>query len=182
MKTMYKNGLNLVVAGLLCLCFSFESNSATKDKPLDAKEKKELVEKISALLNTNYVFPEVAAKMRDQLTSKFEKEWKDKELQPREFMEELNRELVSLSADKHIKLSFSPGKVKELKNQKSGEAEKYSPEFIRQMQYENYGFREAVRLPGNIGYLNFWVFADTAYAAQTAISALNFLGDTDALI
>jgi C-terminal processing protease CtpA/Prc len=46
----------------------------------------------------------------------------------------------------------------------------------------NCGFERAEHLPPNIGYLKFNTFADVAVCAPTAIAAMNFVADSDALI
>jgi hypothetical protein len=47
---------------------------------------------------------------------------------------------------------------------------------------DNFGFKEVRVLDGNIGYLNLTKFYDPALGEQTAIAAMNFLFNTDALI
>jgi C-terminal processing protease CtpA/Prc len=46
----------------------------------------------------------------------------------------------------------------------------------------NFGFEKVERLDGNIGYLDLRGFFDAEAAGETAAAAMNFLGNTDALI
>ena len=46
----------------------------------------------------------------------------------------------------------------------------------------NYGFESVERLPGNVGYLDLRQFAGNPEAQATAVAAMNFLGNADALI
>jgi retinol-binding protein 3 len=46
----------------------------------------------------------------------------------------------------------------------------------------NYGFRKLERLEGNVGYLELEGFFPTELGAETAVAAMNFLANTDALI
>jgi C-terminal processing protease CtpA/Prc len=46
----------------------------------------------------------------------------------------------------------------------------------------NHGFGKVERLPGNIGYLEFFNFADEELGADTVAAAMNFVNGTDALI
>ena len=52
----------------------------------------------------------------------------------------------------------------------------------RQMERINCGFEKAERLPPNIGYLKFNMFARPDICGQTASAAMTFLGSVDALI
>lgn len=46
----------------------------------------------------------------------------------------------------------------------------------------NYGFREVAVLPGNIGYIDMTEFAPAQLGGDTALAALNFVENTDAVI
>lgn len=56
------------------------------------------------------------------------------------------------------------------------------PVLRHQLLAINCGFEKAEHVPPNIGYLKFNLFADPEICAPTAIAALNFLADSDALI
>jgi C-terminal processing protease CtpA/Prc len=53
---------------------------------------------------------------------------------------------------------------------------------LAEQKHENFGFVQAKRLPENIGYLELHWFADAAVAGSTAVAAMNFLANSDALI
>jgi retinol-binding protein 3 len=53
---------------------------------------------------------------------------------------------------------------------------------LRALRRQNFGFAKVDILPGNVGYLRLNRFASTDQAAETAIGAMNFLGNSDALI
>jgi retinol-binding protein 3 len=46
----------------------------------------------------------------------------------------------------------------------------------------NYGFQKIEILPGNIGYINLTTFNNPKTAGATAIAAMNFVANSDALI
>jgi len=50
------------------------------------------------------------------------------------------------------------------------------------MERLNCGFQKVEILSGNVGYLKFNIFADPEVCGPTAIAAMNFLGDVDAII
>jgi C-terminal processing protease CtpA/Prc len=60
------------------------------------------------------------------------------------------------------------------------------PEELRRMRemgrVRNYGFQKVERLAGNVGYLELLMFSGDPDAQETAVAAMNFLGNVDALI
>ena len=149
------------------------------DIKLDNNQKEEIVKKISELLNENYIYLETANKMEEHITSKLEKGEYNKIQSALEFSEVLTRDLVEVSKDKHLGIRFFPGLKELVEKKKEIETTK---EEIEQMKYNNYGFRKVERLNGNIGYLDFRSFNPVEYGKETAVSAMNFLANCDALI
>jgi C-terminal processing protease CtpA/Prc len=49
-------------------------------------------------------------------------------------------------------------------------------------RYDNFGFQKIEKLPGNIGYLDLRGFYDASVGGETAVAAMNFLANSDALI
>jgi C-terminal processing protease CtpA/Prc len=62
------------------------------------------------------------------------------------------------------------------------ESDEVDSDYLRQAQQENFGFKEVKIIDGNIGYLNLSRFYHASIGGETAISAMNFLAHTDALI
>lgn len=54
--------------------------------------------------------------------------------------------------------------------------------WIAAMARTNYGFQEVSILPGNVGYIDMREFAPTQLGGDTALAALNFVENTDAVI
>jgi C-terminal processing protease CtpA/Prc len=50
------------------------------------------------------------------------------------------------------------------------------------LERDNCAFEKVERLPSNIGYLKFNAFLDPAICGPTAMAAMNFLGNVDAII
>ena len=149
------------------------------DIKLDNNQKEEIIEKISELLNENYIFLETANKMEEYITTKFKKGEYDKIQSALEFSQVLTRDLEEVSKDKHIGVRFFPG-LKELVEKKKEIGT--TKEEIEQMKYNNYGFRKVERMNSNIGYLDFRSFNPVEYGKETAVSAMNFLANCDVII
>ena len=54
--------------------------------------------------------------------------------------------------------------------------------FLADARRRNFGFRRVEILDGNIGYLDLRSFDDASIGGDTAVAAMNFLGNVDALI
>ena len=109
------------------------------DIKLDNNQKEEIIEKISELLNENYIFLETANKMEEYITTKFEKGKYDEIKGALEFSQLLTRDLGEVSKDKHIGVRFFPG-LKELVEKKKEIGT--TKEEIEQMKYDNFGFKK----------------------------------------
>ncbi|MCC6866635.1 MAG: hypothetical protein IT280_10800 [Ignavibacteria bacterium] len=149
----------------------------------DEKVKKQSVNKICSLLNDNYVFPETAQKMNDYILSQLNSGAYDTINDPLIFSDVLTADLQSVSKDKHIRVRFSPLDSKRLiEQEKNGSDTEDEIHWNELLKKENYGFRKAEILNGNIGYVDFRNFASPKYSAETIKSVMGFLANTDALI
>jgi C-terminal processing protease CtpA/Prc len=55
-------------------------------------------------------------------------------------------------------------------------------ELVECLADDNFGFTKIERLSGNVGYLDLRNFHDATWAGRTAVAAMNFLANSDALI
>lgn len=158
-------------------------NQKTSPDPVTKTEQLQVIDSISSLLNKNYIFPEVAKKMGDFLLSNFKSGSYASITDPALFSERLTVDLLSISKDKHIRVNFNPALIKELQetNKNQGQ-EELPPSVLEQWKSSNYGFKEIKILDGNIGYIDLRNFMDTSLGGETAVAAMNFVSNTNALI
>lgn len=147
------------------------------------KEKKTVVDSIASKLNANYVFPDVASKMAENIQTKLRigdyKSIKD----PQKFANTLTNDLQAISNDKHIRVMFAPERIADQRQAATPEdSVKFLNRYVNSMKRDNFGFKEVKILGGNIGYLDLRSFSDVEYAGETAVAAMNFLSNTDAII
>jgi hypothetical protein len=146
--------------------------------PLDASQKTQAVEGLSKLLQENYVFPDVAKQAAERLSAQLASGAYDKAGDARAFAMALTQDLQSVSKDKHLRVGLRPPGEKPAADD--------SPEALdrmkREMRKENFGFRKVEILPGNVGYLDLRGFLPPSMAGETAVGAMNLLGNCDALI
>jgi hypothetical protein len=179
---MFKRfALVLALAVLISILPQAESRDAT----LSAAQKQQVLKEVTALLNKFYVFPETATKMGNRIETRLKNGEYDKFNQPSEFAHLVSEDLRSISKDLHLSFSYSPEQatgIKKLVSQSEAEVKQAREEFLNEARKDNFGFRKVERLPGNIGYLDFRYFASANQAAPTAVAALNFLANSDAII
>lgn len=151
--------------------------------PLTEAEKKMVIDSISKRLADTYIFPEAAQRMVLALSAKARKGDYKAIAVPSQFAAKLAADLVDVSHDQHINISFDPAWVQASKKtiSKKDSIEMINRDFPN-ARADNFGFRKVAILDGNIGYLNLTRFYDPAAGGETAVSAMNFLSNTDALI
>jgi hypothetical protein len=181
--------LVLIFSVFFCLIILLNTNPgllANQVPKINPQTRTAIVDKVSDILAKNYLFPEKGEKMKYLLREKLKNGDYDKITDMKKLAEQLTSDLQDFSKDRHLVVVYSPGKVAELKKEESHPGEEESEE-IRKIRYEkqrrnNFGFRKLEILDGNIGYLDLRSFQDTEDAAPTAIGAINFLSNADAII
>jgi C-terminal processing protease CtpA/Prc len=96
-----------------------------------------------------------------------------------EFAKLLTEHFRDVSHDRHLFVNFSPTRLPEDSSSPSPDA---MARYRESMREANCAFEKVEHLNGNIGYLKFNGFSDPEVCAPTAIAAMNFLGNVDAII
>ncbi len=152
---------------------------------LAAPQRLAVIDEVSALLNKHYVFADTAKKMEDLIRKRLTAGEYDKFAGPGEFAQAIFQDLASVSKDKHLRFVHNPEQaafMASLNSRNADEVRKAREREEAMERRENYGFRKVERLAGNVGYLDFRVFASPGQAGPTAIAAMNFLAHCDAVI
>ncbi|SNR81801.1 S41 family peptidase [Flavobacterium sp. ov086] len=159
------------------------ANQNTTPDPVTKTEQQQVIDSVSLLLNKNYVFPEVAKKMSDLIASNLKNGSYASITDPTMFSEKLTADLLSISNDKHIRVVFNPAFIKEIREtNKNSDHEEIPSSVLDQWKSSNYGFKEIKILDGNIGYLDLRNFMDPSVGGETAVAAMNFFANANALI
>lgn len=173
---------------LFCFHFMFVAiffgKGQTNQPPVTAPEQQGIIDTIGRLLSSRYVFPEIAKAMADFLSTNLNKGAYSAITDPVLFSERLTSDLQSISKDKHIRLRLNPEFIKEAraKQSQSGGSTEFTPTVLEQWRMINYGFKEVKILEGNIGYIDLRNFIQTQVAGETAVAAMNFVSNCNALI
>lgn len=149
-----------------------------QDLAITKREKAEIIDSIITSINNSYVFPDVALKIVKAIKTHQKKGDYNKIKSSKEFADTISNQLIQISNDKHLRILFSYDTIPQ-----RTEKEAPIPDFIKTFAIEhNYGFNKIEVLDGNIGYLNILGFFPFEEATKRAITALDFLSNTKALI
>jgi hypothetical protein len=147
---------------------------------VEAASRARVIDGTIAKLDEYYVYPDKAKAMGEALRARQKHGEYDSIEDGEKFAALLTEHLREISHDKHLRVNYSPGV---LPNREPGAPNAEAREgFRREMERINCAFEKAERLSGNIGYLKFNMFADPEICGPTAIAAMNFLANVDAII
>jgi retinol-binding protein 3 len=156
------------------------AQEAKSDRPINATERSALVEAISQKLSDHYVLPDVASRVGRELRARIRQGRYDRLGSSRRMAETLSKELREAANDAHLGVRFSPEPMSA--GPAAAPTSEQKERMRRMAASVNFGFQKVELLEGNVGYMELNGFADIGDAAETAIAAMNFLANTDALI
>ncbi len=154
---------------------AIQSDDAAKNSlPITPEARQELVAGVAKALRDGYVFPKVGDEMAASVEKKLAAGAYDGIADEFSMARRLTDDLRAISRDKHLGVVFAP-------NTHNSDRPSVMPSG-HELRRENYMFRKAEYLPGNIGYLRFDLFMEEDGAKEAATAALSFLSNCDALI
>jgi hypothetical protein len=164
-------GLRAVPPGTKLADLNFKIDATTRTRVIDGA---------IAQLNEFYVFPEAAKKMAEAVKAKQKKGDYDPITDGDAFAKKLTEDFRDVSHDKHLRVNFSPAPMPDRAEGPPSADER--ARHRKDMERMNCGFDKVEILSGNVGYLKFHFFADPEVCGPTAVAAMNFLANVDAII
>jgi hypothetical protein len=146
---------------------------------IDATVRERVIAGSIAKLNENYVFPETAKKMEQALRRHQKRGEYDAVTDGEKFAGLLTTLLQEVSHDKHLRVNFSAARYPD---DLAAPGPQQVAENRRMTERTNCGFEKVEVLAGNIGYVKFNMFASPTQCGETAVAALNFLANVEAII
>ena len=140
---------------------------------VDARTRTEVIERVLGALDRTYVFPDVAARMRDAVQERVGNGEYEALSDAGAFADKLTADLQAVSRDKHLRVRVA-GTGRSMRMRRGaapGGAEE-----------EDGGFARVEQLPGNIGYIDLRMFHPAHLAGKHVADAMNRLAGCDALI
>ena len=151
------------------------------DRTVTAEMRTALIDGALKRLHDAYVFPEVAKKMEAAVRARLDAKEYDNITSAKALAKTLTDHLQEVSRDKHLRVSYSYDPLP-LKKKRAEPTPQERENRRAMMARWNFGFEKVELLRGNVGYLDLRNFADAELAGDTAVAAMNFLANTDALI
>jgi len=164
-------GLRAIPPGTKLSDLNFKIDAATRTRVIDGA----IVQ-----LNESYVFPETAKKMAEAVKARQKKGEYDSITEGDAFAKMLTENFQEVSHDKHLRVNFSPAPMPERPEGPPNAEER--ARYRKDMERMNCGFDKVEILSGNVGYLKFGFFPDPEVCGPTAVAAMNFLANVDAII
>jgi retinol-binding protein 3 len=165
-------GLQALPPGTSVSDLTFKIDAATRTRVIDGA---------ITQLSESYVFPDAAKKMEEAVRARQKRGEYDGITDGNTLAVKLTDNFQEVSHDKHLRVNYDPVKIPE-----RAAGAKPSPEdmarFREQMEKMNCGFEKVEHLGGNVGYVKFNMFGDPQTCGPTAIAAMNFLANVDAII
>ncbi|MEO5987709.1 MAG: S41 family peptidase [Candidatus Eisenbacteria bacterium] len=151
------------------------------DTPIDARTKTAVVESLIVQVQRHYVFPEKANELAKSLRRRLAAKEYDRITGSKEFADSLLAHMQAVTHDLHMRVNY---RYEPLPLQPNGgpPPPQERANALREDRRRNFGFEKVQRLMGNVGYLDLRSFSDWSEAQPTAIAAMNFLANTDAVI
>jgi hypothetical protein len=147
---------------------------------IDDNTKQAIIDSICVVIDTVYVFPDVAEQMQTYVRTQLANGAYDDIDTLVDFTDKLTEDLRSICHDLH--LNVIPASPEQFEQPDSAARQQQQEAFLMRARHDNFGFRKVERLPGNVGYLRFDQFMDASIAGHKAIAAMKFLSDCDAII
>ena len=162
------SGLRAIAAGSEVI--GFEIDAATRERVIAGAIER---------LNDTYVFPETAKKMEQALRRRQQRGEYDAVTDGEKLASLLTAHLQEVSKDKHLRVNFSAARYPD---DLAAPRPEQVAENRKMTERANCGFEKLELLAANVGYVKFNMFANPAVCGPTAIAAMNFFANVDAII
>lgn len=169
----------LFIHVLIFFLSSLKAVATESDYPdTTADERQAVVERVSELLVDHYVFPDVAKDMATKVRTQLASGAYDELGNAKTFAKRITKDLRAISHDKHIGVGVrKPGSYSYAAQKQPHVDHSHTRKYNK-----SYKLKKAEYLEGNIGYLDFRVFAGHDDARTMIAGALAFLSGADAII
>jgi len=175
------NMQKLILILLVFVCSTGFLVSQEKKATISQLEKTQIIDSLSLHMEKDYVLDKIGYDVAVLIRQNLKNGQYDKFPDPMSFAEQLTHDIRSLNNDKHLRVYYNPQQIKQESDAANDDKEAQEA-ILKKKRMANYGFKEVKVMPGNVGYLKFNGFDGTTEGLKTAIGAMAFLANCDALI
>ena len=150
------------------------------DVTIGSKERVAIIDTIITKFNKLYVFPDIAKKYETHLRNRLESKAYDDISTLSKFTAQLTKDMLSVYNDGHLAILVYNKRRDEGHDEKSNK--EWWNNYVKDAEYNNYGYHKLERLPGNIGYLDLRFLERPVICYETTVAAMQFLSNSDAII
>jgi len=163
---------------LIALAALFTPLAPAQEPKLEGPELEALVQELGAKLEQHYIFPDVARELAEHLRTRlFEGAYEGLELGT--LARRIDTDLKQVNQDGHLNAWPMPQGSERRAAPSAAERERAEREERRR---GNHGFKKLEILDGNVGYLELTGFAPAELGGETAVGAMAFFANVDALV
>src|ERR1041384_8172053 len=150
------------------------------DSTIDAATRGRVLETLESKLSEMYVFPDVAAKVVAGVKEHALKKDYDQITSAQEFARRVTSDMRGVANDRNLRMNY--GAIGPMGPGSPEERERMRRARQPMDQSRNFGFESVQRLAGNVGYIDLRNFLDVRDAGETAVAAMAFLSNSEAII
>lgn len=151
-------------------------------KSISSEVRQAVLQDLMKLTREKYVYPDVGMRIANQIQAKLEDGEYNSMDDAHEFASVLTSDLREISDDRHWSIVYDPEETVVTIDPEKQEDKAQVSFWLELNRRNNFGFEKVERLKGNIGYIDIRQFAPSEFAAETAIAAMSFVSNCDALI
>jgi C-terminal processing protease CtpA/Prc len=141
-----------------------------------------VVDTLCDRVERNYVFPDLARTATKAIRKRMSARQYDRITSASEFADSLTAHLQAAVPDLHLRVHYRYEPIPAQMDDDGPPPESEQRRMQERSRRLNYGFERVERLPGNVGYLDLRQFSSDPDGQATAVAAMNFLANTDAMI
>lgn len=141
-----------------------------------------VVRDIVRLAADKYVYPDVGQRIAEELQAKLEQGGYRSTTEPSELALTLTEDLRTISNDRHWSVVYNPQRSAANVDPETEKDQAQLAQWLALARQRNFGFERVERLRGNVGYVELREFVPSEYAGETAVAAMGFVANCDALI
>jgi hypothetical protein len=172
--------LGLLLSALSAVPLTAALAQEAETTGLDATRRQQVVNEVADLLIEQHLFPDVGRACAEHVRARLAEGAYDGIFDPTQFATALTRDLHTVDDDGHLRVEVGPPDA--FREQDQAGSEEGRRRMYARFRRDNFGFRKVEVLDDNVGYLDLRVFAPPEVGGDTAVAAMAFLANCDALI